>query len=60
MAFEYKLYGKYWDHVGAIIGFKTFDDEEVEGKVASSFISFEQAQLNLSEKLVTIVLNHKK
>ena len=39
------------DHVGAIIGFKTFDDEEVEVKVASSFISFEQAQLNLSREI---------
>ena len=29
------------DHVGAIIGFQTFDDEEVEVKVASSFISLE-------------------
>ena len=39
------------DHVGAIIGFQTFDDEEVEVKVASSFISFEQAQLNLSREI---------
>lgn len=39
------------DHVGAIIGFQTFDDEEVEVKVASSFISPEQAQLNLSREI---------
>ena len=39
------------DHVGAIIGFETFDDEEVEVKVASSFISLEQAQLNLSREI---------
>jgi predicted alpha-1,2-mannosidase len=39
------------DHVGAIIGFQTFDDEEVEVKVASSFISYEQAQLNLSREI---------
>ena len=39
------------DHVGAIIGFQTFDDEEVEVKVASSFISLEQAQLNLSREI---------
>lgn len=39
------------DHVGAIIGFQTFNDEEVEVKVASSFISPEQAQLNLSREI---------
>ena len=39
------------DHVGAIIGFQTFDDEEVEVKVASSFISLEQAQLNLDREI---------
>lgn len=39
------------DHVGAIIGFQTFDDEEVEVKVASSFISLEQAQLNLTREI---------
>ena len=37
------------DHVGAVIGFKTMKGEIVHAKVASSFISFEQASLNLKE-----------
>ena len=37
------------DHVGAIIGFKTNKGERVNVKVASSFISFEQAEINLKE-----------
>ena len=37
------------DHVGAVIGFKTAKGEIVHAKVASSFISFEQASLNLKE-----------
>lgn len=36
-------------HVGAVIGFKTRKGEIVHAKVASSFISFEQALLNLGE-----------
>ena len=36
-------------HVGAVIGFKTTKGEIVHAKVASSFISFEQASLNLKE-----------
>jgi predicted alpha-1,2-mannosidase len=39
------------DHSGAIIGFKTEKGEQVNMKVASSFISFEQADLNLSREL---------
>lgn len=39
------------DHSGAIIGFKTEKGEQVNMKVASSFISFEQAELNLSREL---------
>lgn len=38
-------------HVGAIIGFKTEKGEEVNVKVASSFISREQAQLNLEREI---------
>ena len=38
-------------HVGAIIGFKTKKGETVHVKVASSFISHEQAQLNLSREI---------
>ena len=38
-------------HVGAIIGFKTERSEVVNVKVASSFISSEQAQLNLDREV---------
>lgn len=37
------------DHVGAVIGFKTCKGEMIHAKVASSFISFEQAEQNLKE-----------
>jgi len=37
------------DHVGAIIGFSTQKGEIVHARVASSFISHEQADLNLRE-----------
>lgn len=39
------------DHVGSIIGFKTKKGEKVTAKVASSFISLEQAQLNLDREI---------
>ena len=39
------------DHVGAILGFKTKRGEQVHVKVASSFISHEQAQLNLDREI---------
>jgi len=35
------------DHVGAIVGFATRQGEQVNARVASSFISLEQAELNL-------------
>jgi predicted alpha-1,2-mannosidase len=38
-------------HTGAVIGFKTAKGEKVHLKVASSFISFEQAELNLQREL---------
>ena len=41
------------DHVGAIIGFKTQKGETVQVKIASSFISPEQAQLNLDREIGT-------
>ncbi|MBY0245422.1 MAG: GH92 family glycosyl hydrolase, partial [Sphingobacteriaceae bacterium] len=41
------------NHVGSIVGFKTKKGEKVNIKVASSFISFEQAELNLSRELGT-------
>ena len=37
------------NHAGGIIGFKTSKDEQVNVKVASSFISYEQAERNLKE-----------
>lgn len=37
------------DHVGAIIGFRTHKGEIVHARVASSFISFEQAAVNMKE-----------
>lgn len=42
----YELEG---DHVGAIVSFSTDRDEQVNVKVASSFISHKQAELNLKE-----------
>ncbi len=39
------------EHVGAIIGFKTRKGEAIHVKVASSFISPEQAQLNLDREI---------
>lgn len=37
------------NHAGAVIGFKTAKGEKVHARVASSFISLEQAELNLKE-----------
>lgn len=37
------------NHAGGIIGFSTHKGEKVHAKIASSFISFEQAELNLKE-----------
>ncbi|WDF57157.1 GH92 family glycosyl hydrolase [Mucilaginibacter sp. KACC 22063] len=38
-------------HVGAVIGFKTRKGEQVHLKVASSFISFDQAELSLKREV---------
>ncbi len=38
------------NHAGAVIGFKTAKGEQVHLKVASSFISIEQAELNLTRE----------
>lgn len=38
-------------HAGALIGFKTRKGERVHVKLASSFISFEQAELNLKSEI---------
>ncbi len=48
------------EHVGAIIGFKTKKGEAVHVKVASSFISLEQAQLNLSREIGTDTFTQTK
>ncbi len=37
------------DHAGAIVGFKTSKREKISARVASSFISLEQAELNMKE-----------
>lgn len=39
------------NHAGAIIGFKTAKGEVVNMRVASSFISYEQAELNLQREI---------
>jgi putative alpha-1,2-mannosidase len=39
------------DHTGAIVGFKLKNKETVYAKIASSFISFEQAELNLKREI---------
>ncbi len=48
------------EHVGAIIGFKTKKGEEVHVKVASSFISLEQARLNLDREIGTDTFGQTK
>lgn len=37
------------DHSGAIVSFRTNKDEQICARIASSFISFEQAEINLKE-----------
>ncbi len=39
------------NHSGAIIGFKTKKGEKVHARIATSFISFDQAELNLKREL---------
>ncbi|WP_143304612.1 GH92 family glycosyl hydrolase [Chitinophaga vietnamensis] len=39
------------DHSGAVVGFRTAKGEKVTIKTASSFISFEQAELNLQREI---------
>lgn len=41
------------DHSGIVVGFKTQKGEQVQLKVASSFISLEQAELNLQREIGT-------
>ena len=47
-------------HVGAIIGFKTKKGEVVNVKVASSFISLEQAHINLNREIGKDTFNETK
>ena len=47
-------------HAGAAISFKTKDGEKVNAKVASSFISLEQAELNLSREIGNDTFNETK
>ncbi|MDG5800985.1 GH92 family glycosyl hydrolase [Marinilabiliaceae bacterium ANBcel2] len=37
------------NHVGAVVGFSTYQGEKINARVTSSFISYEQADLNLNE-----------
>lgn len=39
------------DHAGAVVGFSTTKGEKVNLRVATSFVSFEQAELNLKREL---------
>jgi predicted alpha-1,2-mannosidase len=39
------------NHSGAVIGFKTEKGEKVHARIATSFISFDQAELNLKREL---------
>ncbi|MEX6688016.1 GH92 family glycosyl hydrolase [Danxiaibacter flavus] len=51
---DYKLTDKLEtsaDHAGAVIGFKTSKGEKVTMRISSSFISIEQAELNLTREL---------
>lgn len=48
------------EHVGAILGFKTNDREKITVKVASSFISPEQAQLNLEREIGSATFEETK
>ena len=47
-------------HAGAAISFKTKDGEKVNVKVASSFISLEQAELNLNREIGNDTFNQTK
>lgn len=48
------------EHVGAVVGFSTQRDEKVTVKVASSFISIEQAQRNLKSEIGTDTFEQTK
>jgi len=48
------------NHAGAIIGFKTKQGELVHAKIASSFISFDQADINLRKEIANDVFETTK
>ena len=48
------------NHTGAIVGFKTEKGELVHAKIASSFISFDQAEINLRKELANDVFETTK
>jgi len=47
-------------HVGAALSFKTLNKEKITAKVASSFISIEQAELNLRREIGTDTFDQTK
>lgn len=47
------------NHAGAIVGFKLKAKESVYAKVASSFISFEQAEINLKRNRESVFCSGK-
>ena len=48
------------NHTGAIVGFNTKKGELVHAKIASSFISFDQAEINLRKELANDVFETTK
>jgi len=48
------------NHTGVIVGFKTKKGELVHAKIASSFISFDQAEINLRKELANDVFETTK
>jgi len=47
-------------HVGAVLSFKTSENEKITAKVASSFISLEQAEINLKREINTDTFEQTK
>ncbi|HEX7905590.1 MAG TPA: GH92 family glycosyl hydrolase [Chitinophagaceae bacterium] len=47
-------------HAGAVVGFKTVKGEKINLKVASSFISYEQAEINLTREIGNDAFNVTK
>ena len=47
-------------HVGAVLSFKTAENEKITAKVASSFISLDQAEINLKREINTDTFEQTK